>query len=137
LKQEDIAKKAGIAVGTVQHIEYNKHKVTVEKIEKYAAALGTTAEQLRHPETATMVSEPARGSLVERNLGAVHDYLTLRPEHRKLVDDLVRALKLSPSISPDSMSEWRNWVAAMEVYLDDHPAHTPIVIANLKTRGTR
>jgi hypothetical protein len=53
------------------------------------------------------------------------------------VDDLVRALKLSPSISPDSMSEWRNWVAAMEVYLDDHPAHTPIVIANLKTRGTR
>ena len=135
LKQEDVAKQAGMAIGTLQHIEDNKHKVTVEKIDRYAAVFGTTAEQLRHPETQP-ISDRTRasaGGLIERNLVAVHDYLSLRPEHRRLVDDLIRALKLAPVNPTDSMSEWRNWIAAMEAYLDDHPAHTPLVIANLKT----
>lgn len=64
-KQEDIASKAEMSIGTVQNIEYNKHKVGRDNIDKYAAVFGTTAEKLLHPDPIAIA--PSDSLLVDLN----------------------------------------------------------------------
>lgn len=57
LKQRHIKQKTGLAMGTVQAIEYGKSTVLVENIDKYAVAVGTTYQEILHPETVPPPSE--------------------------------------------------------------------------------
>jgi transcriptional regulator with XRE-family HTH domain len=50
LDQADIAKKIHVSTATVQAAEYNKYKVKVDTLEKYAAIFGTTVDQLQQPD---------------------------------------------------------------------------------------
>lgn len=76
VKQADIAKKLGRAIGTVQNIEYNKHNVEQDTIEQYAAVLGTTTQQLLHPEsTPVNPSDPRFADLNREHLQIARRYM--------------------------------------------------------------
>ncbi|HJS76760.1 MAG TPA: helix-turn-helix transcriptional regulator [Burkholderiales bacterium] len=104
LGQKAIAKKAGVAIGTVQAIECGKRKVLMDNIEKYAVAVGTTLQDILLPETvapATMsilVSRQTAASVVTvlgRTIDAVaaeiaHDLLR-NPKFHAELEQLVRA----------------------------------------------
>jgi transcriptional regulator with XRE-family HTH domain len=86
--QEQIADKLGCAIGTVQAIEYNKHKVDRDTIEQYAALFNTTTQQLLHPESpAIAASDPLVADLN-------HEHLKIARRYMRAVDAVREAVKL-------------------------------------------
>lgn len=84
LNQEDVARKLGCSIGTVQAIEYNKYRVNRDTIEKYAALFGKTTQQLLHPET--MAIAPSDPRYADLN----HEHLAIARRYMRAVD-VVRA----------------------------------------------
>jgi transcriptional regulator with XRE-family HTH domain len=108
LNQEDIREKTGLAVGTVQAIEYNKHKVGIENIEKYAVAVGTTIQQLLHPEAV-----PPPNELV-RDLNAEH--LDIARRYMKAFNSVREAVEvlLADETTPGIVSDMADVVLALK-----------------------
>jgi transcriptional regulator with XRE-family HTH domain len=88
LNQEDVAAKAPMAVGTVQNIEYNKRKVGIDKFNAYAKVVGTTVEQLLHPEIVEPL-DPKWQDLNEDHLEIARRYMKARTRVREAVEMLL------------------------------------------------
>lgn len=87
LKQEHVADKLGCAIGTVQAIEYNKYKVDLDTIEQYAGLFGTTTQQLLHPESTIVPSDPLFADLN-------HEHLKIARRYMRAVDAVRAAVKV-------------------------------------------
>jgi transcriptional regulator with XRE-family HTH domain len=88
LKQEDIATKADIGIGTVQNIEHNKVKVGLDNLERYAVAVGTSLVQLLHPEALQPLDDRWR-DLHDEHLLVARQYMKARKVPRAAVELLL------------------------------------------------
>jgi len=118
LNQEDIAAKTGMSIGTVQAIEYNKHKVGIENIEAYAAVFGMTASQALHPETIPSTVDPQWQDLNREHLAIARLYM----KAYKTVREAVEALLVDDSSRVEITIEMAEVVLALKEATDPHIA---------------
>lgn len=118
--QEAIAEKIDVSVGTVQAIEYNKYKVHPDSIERYAAAVGTTPEQLLRPESVVSPLRPVDPSYEGLN----REHLAIARRYRdaiKAIRAAVEALLHDESAIPDLPESIADVVVALHTTADRTP----------------
>jgi transcriptional regulator with XRE-family HTH domain len=119
-RQEDVAKKAKIAVGTIQAIEYNKHNVTIENIAKYAAVFGVTVSQALHPDTVPSTVDPQWKDLNREHLAIARHYMRAVKAVRAAVEALLTET-VPAAISDELAEEIADVVIALKTASDRIP----------------